>query len=193
MLVLPTEQTLFEKTPKKKFPGKVNHPIRAMEDPIVLIGKKEDKKEEGEDKKDEEDGNPHEKLTYASLVSPEVFRMKAFWLFDWFPDELIIEEKRLIIKQKQIPFFITTTTIPLDKLIVFQVTRSIFFSSIYIKGEKEKTEVEDYTISWLKHEDARMAKELIDGLHMKQKEKVEILDNSPRKKIQALQVLGNMY
>lgn len=158
------------------FEKKVEYPIRAVEDPLVLVG--------DQDK---------QYSIQASLVSPEVFRLKSFWLFDPFPDELIIEEKRIIIKQKQLPFFITTVSIPVDRVIVFRVTSALFFSSIYIKGMKDMTEVEEYTISWLNQKEARMAKEILDGLRLKHYESVLIPYENPRNKIQALQVLGNIY
>lgn len=128
------------------------------------------------------------KFTYASLISPEVFSLKAVFPFDLFPNELIIEEKRIIIKEKQLPYFISTTTISLKDILIFQVNQSMFFASVYIKSFNT-----EHTISWLKSSDARVAKEILDGLKLKQNESLKMAEETNERKLQALQIMGNIY
>jgi len=128
------------------------------------------------------------KFTYASLISPEVFSLKAVWPFDLFPNELIIEEKRIIIKEKQLPYFVTTTTIPLKDVLIFQVNNSLLFASVYIKSFNT-----EHKLSWLKNADACTAKEIVDGLKIKQNESLKMTEETNERKIQALQIMGSIY
>lgn len=124
----------------------------------------------------------------ASEVSKELLRAKGIWPFDLFPDELIIEEKRIVIKRNIFPFFSTTTTLPISRLTLFEWNKSILFSSVYIKGAY--TDNIEITISWLSHKDAKKAKELIDGLSMKQNEAMEIMEHDRGRFIRALRIMG---
>lgn len=155
---------------KKKEKNETPEFEKLYADPMVMVDKYSQKK-----------------LTYASLISPEIFRLSSVWPFELMPDELIIQEKRIIIKQKQFPYFISTSSIPIGSLSVFQVDKSLFFSSLYIKGGNT-----EHTISWLRHDDARLAKEIIDGLRMKQNESIKITQGSDEEKIHALQILGSI-
>lgn len=143
-------------------------------DPIVLVDK-----------------YPKKEFLHASLISPEIFRLKSVWPFELLPDELIIEEKRLVIHEKSFPYFVTTQTVPLDRIFIFQITKSLFFSSIYVKADYASNV--DYTINWVRHEDARRAKEIVDGLKLKNAENVKVPEATDDKYMQTLQVLGSIY
>lgn len=171
-MLLP-QQTLFhtKKSRDDKKESVFQEIENIYEDPVVLV-----------------DRFPKRKFTHASLVSPEIFRVKSVWPFELLPDELIIEEKRIIIKQRVFPFFEVTNTVQVDRITLLQVSSSIFFSSIFIKGITS-----EYTISWLKHDDARTVKEIVDGLRIKQNESLKISENSYEGKIQTLQILGSIY
>lgn len=153
---------------------KTGYPQKVDEDPIVLVDKYLKKQ-----------------FLPASLISPELFRLKSIWPFELLPDVLIIEEKRIVIHEKSFPYFITTQTVPLDRIFVFQITKSLFFSSIYIKADYSSNV--DHTIHWVKHEDAKRAKEIVDGLKLKQAESVKVPEANSDKYMQTLQVLGNIY
>ena len=88
-MLLP-QQTLFhtKKSRDDKKESVFQEIENIYEDPVVLV-----------------DRFPKRKFTHASLVSPEIFRVKSVWPFELLPDELIIEEKRIIIKQRVFPFF----------------------------------------------------------------------------------------
>jgi hypothetical protein len=45
----------------------------------------------------------------------------------------------------------------------------------------------------VKHEDAKRAKEIVDGLKLKQAESVKVPEANSDKYMQTLQVLGNIY
>lgn len=123
----------------------------------------------------------------ASQASPILFQAKGCWPFDLFQDELIIEEKRLIIKRKHFPLITTITTIPLSKLTNFEITHSIFFSSIYIKGAM----IHETTFQWLHKADAQEAKDLMDGIRMRDNESIVVLEQDRKRMIRTLELMGH--
>lgn len=125
----------------------------------------------------------------ASEASPELFRLKGIVPFDLFPDELIIEEKRIIIKRNFFPFISQILTIPIGKLSSFEVTHSIFFSSIYLKWGGVDSEA---TFQWLHHKDAQQAKEIMDGIRLRDNESLVVFEKDKKGKAKAFQTLGRM-
>lgn len=123
----------------------------------------------------------------ASQVSRELLRIKGSWPFDLAPDELIIEEKRLIIKRNNFPFGGSVVTLPLQKLTTFEVNQAYFYSALYIKGEGNTLNT---IIQWLKPEDALKAKEVVDGLRLKESESIEIKTENKEEMVEALKTLG---
>lgn len=132
-------------------------------------------------------GNVKEMQT-AGNVSTELMRIKAVWPFDFFPSELIIEEHRLVINQRT--FFLNNIidTIPISAILNFEVSNSPFFSTIYLKGgEMGSIEI---TIKWFNTSDARKAKEVVDGLYMREKGMVEVIEPDPAKKLELFRNIG---
>lgn len=123
----------------------------------------------------------------AIEVSKELLRIRGTWPFDFAPDELIIEEKRIIIKRNNFPVGGSVMSLPFQKLVSFEVNHAFFYSAIYIKGEGEAL---NYIMQWLKPKDAIRAKEIVDGLRLKQSESIEIKEKDPHKISQTLQTLG---
>lgn len=123
-----------------------------------------------------------------SEISRELLRIHGSWPFDIARDELIIEEKRLIIKRNMFPVGGSVMSLPLKKLVSFEVNHAFFFSALYIKGEGNTL---NYVMQWLKPEDAIRAKELVDGLRMQESELIEIKDKDPHKIAQTLQSIGH--
>lgn len=124
-------------------------------------------------------------------VKNEVLRIKAVWPFDFFPDELIIEEKRIVVNRRHFFLFNTIDTIPISNIFVFEVTHALFFSSIYIKGgEFGGIEVE---IKWLKLKDAKRAKQIVDGLYMREKGLIEVKERDPKRRMEIIKKIGEAY
>src|SRR3989344_1281373 len=119
------------------------------------------------------------KIVQARDISMELFRARGIWPFDFYPDELIIEEKRIIIKRCDFPFTTTEYTIPIERLTQFTPTHSLIFSSIYITGWQIDT-----TFQWLAREEAEHAKELVDGLLLKEREVIMIEEEDKQKVVQ---------
>lgn len=141
-------------------------------DPLVVVKKNFDRK-----------------IVSASNVSPFLFKAKGTWPFDFIPDELIVEEKRLVIKRKYFPFFTVVTTIPLSRVTVFELTDSLFFSGIRIKASYG--DGVDTVFQWLSHSSALKLKSVVEGLRLKETESVELMDQDRVTRLKTLQLIGS--
>lgn len=130
-------------------------------------------------------------LIPANQASQELVRIKGQFPFDLFPDELIVEEKRLVIKRRVFPFYVTTLTIPLSKVTMFEVTHSILFSSLYIKGFIGSNL--ETTFQWLSHTAAQKVKDIVDGLRLKDSESIDVLEHEKEHRIYTLERLGHVF
>lgn len=124
----------------------------------------------------------------ASEISRELLRIRGTWPFDMAQDELIIEEKRIIIKRNTFPFGGYVLSLPIKKLVSFEVNHAFFYSALYIKGEGNSL---NYVMQWLKPKDAIRAKELVDGLRLQESELIEIKEKDPEKLAQTLESIGH--
>jgi hypothetical protein len=124
----------------------------------------------------------------ASEISRELLRIRGTWPFDMAQDELIIEEKRIIIKRNTFPFGRYVLSLPIKKLVSFKVNHAFFYSALYIKGEGNSL---NYVMQWLKPKDAIRAKELVDGLRLQESELIEIKEKDPQKIAQTLESIGH--
>lgn len=130
------------------------------------------------------------KIVAASNVSPVLLSAKGNWFFDMFQDQLIIEEKRIIIKRRYFPYFTHIISIPVQRITVFEVTHSLFFSAVHIKGSYGDNW--DTTFQWMSHKDAQKAKDIIDGLRLKESESVDLPRYNIRDFVRTLQVMGSV-
>lgn len=144
--------------------------IEDPNDPIILI----------------RDGN-HVRAQPASETSTELLRIKATWPFDFFPSELIVEEKKVIVNNRMFFWDNTVTTIVVYNIAFTEITNSLFFASLTLH---DNFGVINPSINWLKRKDAVMAKELIDGLIMKEKAKIEVQEFDTAKRVRILRQLG---
>lgn len=162
------EVILFRDQDKHR--GKV--PELSREEPLVMMKK-----------------SAKQTVVQASDASPEIFRIKGRFPFDLYPDELIVEEKRLILKRNFFPWVSQITTVPISKLVSFEVTHSILFSSIFIKWGYSSAET---TFQWLTHKDAQKAKEITDGIRLRDNESIQVLEQDKKNLSRTFQFLGQM-
>jgi hypothetical protein len=107
----------------------------------------------------------------------ELYRLKSFWLFDIFPNELIIREKSVhSISRKFLMSQVETMLI--EDVSIVTVTHGVFFSSIVVSY---RIPHDDFLINFLFKNDAMQAKAILDSLiiakHAKN-EKVEIMQEA---------------
>lgn len=128
----------------------------------------------------------------AEDASMQLFRIKGFWPFDLFPDELILEEKRIILKRNYFPWFSHITTIPIDRVALFEVSHSWFFSALYIQGGwwGVGSRYDTITMRWLRHADAQKAKDIVDGLRIKNVGHLELPQAGKKEIVTTLERIG---
>lgn len=131
---------------------------------------------------------PQADVVPPSQVSKVLFVARGVWPFDFYPDELIIEEKRIVVKKNYFPFGGSILSLPIKRLYTFELINSIFFSSIHIKGEALGNA--DIRFAWLKHKDALEAKNLVDGLKIKENESVEIYARDKEALTRVIEAMG---
>lgn len=125
----------------------------------------------------------------ASSFSPELFRVSGVWPFDFFPDEIIIEEKRIVVKRHFFPVYATINTVQIKQLEMFELCQSWFFSAIHIKSGNYFG-LYDTTIKWLPNNQAKEAKDMVDGLKMRETESIDIKGSDTQTVAKVAEVLG---
>lgn len=102
----------------------------------------------------------------------ELYRLKAFWLVDFFPDELIIQEKTISVIRHS---FLMSNT---ETILVKDIGRVVYidtpvFAGLQILG---KNPAHDLHIKALNKKEALHAKEIIEGLMLEEKGAVDVPD-----------------
>jgi hypothetical protein len=109
-------------------------------------------------------------LPVTNNYNRELYRVRASRLVDFFPDELVIQEKTVsIIRRTLMASFIETLPVKdIGRVILIDVP---IFDGIRILG---KNVAHDLQIKGLPKDKARFAKEIIEGLLLEEKGSVEI-------------------
>lgn len=90
----------------------------------------------------------------------ELFRVRAHWLVDWLPDELVIQEKTVSIIRNE--FLVSyVETLPIRDIGRVVYVRTPIFGGLRIIGKNTQHELH---IKGLAHSKAMHAKEIIEGL-----------------------------
>ncbi len=162
-------------------------------------GKDDEKKEVANKIKEQRIRHPNEPIVVmkegddriiaqpAHEASRELMRLTAVWPFDFFPNELIIEEKRLIVNERIFFWSNNVTTMMINDIASANLSTSLLFASFqFVDTYGNKTTL----IKWLKIREATKAKELIDGLIFKSKAKIDIAEENEDERMKALEELG---
>lgn len=109
-------------------------------------------------------------LPSKSDTNHELFRVRAAWIIDFFPDELVIQEKTVsIIRNSFLVSFVETLPIKDIGRVVLIVTP--IYDGIQILG---KNVAHDLHIKGLTKDKAQYAKEVLEGLLLEEKGAIEI-------------------
>lgn len=150
-----------------------NQPRKARVDPVVRI-----MREQGEIN------------LPATQVSRVLYKARGVWPFDFMPDDIIVEEERLIVINNYFPFGSDIGTLPMGRISSIEVTHALFFSSLNIQC----TELHGYSaiVKWLRHKDAQQIKEIVDGIKIQAITHAKIPESSSYGKAQTYQSIGNI-
>lgn len=112
----------------------------------------------------------------AALTQDTLFKTSAVFPFDFFPNEVIIEKKQIILVYKQ---FIRTQqeyNVLIQDLLMPIVEMSPFFAKLKLELGPGAFQQNPPPISFLKRGDAEEVKKIIQGLLICHKEKIDITD-----------------
>ena len=110
------------------------------------------------------------RLPVTNDTNQELFRVRAAWLVDFFPDELIIQEKTVsIIRNSFLVSFVETLPIKDIGRVILIVTP--IYDGIQILG---KNVAHDLHIRGLTKDKAHRAKEVLEGLLLEEKGEITI-------------------
>ena len=102
----------------------------------------------------------------------ELFRTKAHWLVDWFPDELVIQEKTISVVRNEFFFLVSyVETMPVKDIGRVVYVKTPIFGGLRIIGKNTQHELH---IKGLRHGQAIQAKEIIEGLLLEDAGVVEV-------------------
>jgi len=101
-----------------------------------------------------------------------LYSLRAHWLVDWFPDELIIQEKTISVIRNDM-FFIASyvETMPVRDIGRVVYVKTPLFGSLRIIGKNTQHELR---IKGLKNDEALRAKSIIEGLLLEDAGVVEV-------------------
>ncbi|MFO0703596.1 MAG: hypothetical protein U0525_02625 [Patescibacteria group bacterium] len=133
--------------------------------------------------------NNKEQVVPASDASKEIIRISGKRPFDLSPDELIIEEKRIVYKKNYFPWTSVVSTFLIDKMLECELTHSLLYSNLHIKAN-DVTPV-DIRMSWLDHSEAKKVKEIIDGMRLANTKSIEIKERNSPQVAKTLEILGS--
>lgn len=109
-------------------------------------------------------------LPVTGRANRELYRVRACWLVDLFPDELVIQEKTVsVIRNQFLVSFVETMPVRDVGRVIYIDTP--FFAGIHILG---KSPAHEMRIRGLPKKQARYAKDLLEGLLMERAGDVDV-------------------
>ena len=100
----------------------------------------------------------------------EIFRVKSVFPFDFFPDELIIEEARIIFRKRFGPFTKRVYSMLIKDISQSRLTTSLLFGRIMIQDIFGENEI---TIDYLRKKKAYLVKGILDRLQARERRRIQ--------------------
>jgi hypothetical protein len=128
--------------------------------------------------------------TLLTRTDKIIFRVKALFPFDLFPDEIIIDELKITLRRNM--FFATEQifTVMIDEIEDVAISSAWFLSKLYLRRLKQKWDLQPFVIGNLFTKDAKKAKWIILGLMIARSQEIDIGAIPPGKLLVKLQELG---
>lgn len=137
-------------------------------------------------KQDEE--TSEERLQTLTKSTDEFeYRIKAFWIFELFPNEVVIDIHKVSFIDKTL-MFKNVTSIFIKDIAKVEVTNDIFFATLEIINVTQTISLQ---IKHLKKDDARNALAIIQGLMVGYKNDIDLAELDPEKTLDELMKLGS--
>jgi hypothetical protein len=144
-------------------------------------------------KDDEDEENKQEKKDLDEFVqdaTKNIFHLKSFFPFDFFPDELVIDSGKVTIVKNYFYFSKQMRNISLDDIGDVMIETGPFFATLVILDKSAGNVIkEDLKIHFVDKSKAFEARKLIQGLIICRKEKVDLsghTDGEIREKVEQI-------
>lgn len=121
--------------------------------------------------------------------SPVLARFKSVFPFDLFPDELIVEEKRIVWIQRFGPKMCEVITLSPGDINRIEASAGPLFGHIHVAIPRHDIEI---IVEKLKRKDAFRARDLIEGLMGASREGIKIEGSTPEEKVEFLIKLAHV-
>lgn len=134
-----------------------------------------------------EEQEENEKLKHLTDTSNDFeFCIKAHWLFELMPNELIIDMYKLSFIDKTL-MYKNVTSIPIKDVAKAEVTNDLFFATLEIIN---LTQTINLQIKHLRKGEARQALALIQGMMIAYKNNIDLAKLDPEQVVEELTKLG---
>jgi|GEM_PF-6805762 len=100
----------------------------------------------------------------------EIFRVKSVFPFDFFPDELVVEEARIVFRKRLGPFTKRVYSMLIKDISQSRLTTSLLFGRIMIQDIFGENEI---TIDYLWKKKAYLVKGILDRLQARERRRVQ--------------------
>lgn len=172
--IIQVEQTV------KKQQHRIGEKLKAFENNQERRIKKRKSQKEGEKKLD----------NLAKMTENRLFSMSSVWPFDFFPNKVYIEEKQIIIVLKQFFFINQEYQILIQDILVPVVENGLLFSTLKIQLGPGGFQQDPPPVRYLPKNDAQIAKDIIMGLLVCHKEKINLENLETEELINKLVEIG---
>ncbi|EKD86870.1 MAG: hypothetical protein ACD_37C00118G0003 [uncultured bacterium] len=138
--------------------------------------------------KNEKDRNQLDDL--AEMTENRLYKLTAVFPFDFFPNQIYIEEKQIIIIYKQFFFTSQDYHILIEDILMPIVETSLFFATLKIEMGPGGFQQNPPPIQFLRKKQALRAKRIIVGLLVCHKEKINLSSFNNKELLGKLEEIG---
>ena len=126
----------------------------------------------------------------AKMTHERIYKLSAIFPFDFFPNQVIIEEKQVIIVYKQFFFTFQDYHILIEDILMPIVEQSVFFATLKLEIGPGGFQQNPPPVEFLKKPQALKAKRIIVGLLVCHKEKIDLNGLDKKEMIKKLEEIG---
>lgn len=126
----------------------------------------------------------------AKMTNNRLYKLTAIFPFDFFPNQIFIEEKQIIIVYKQFFFASQDYHILIQDILMPIVETSLFFATFKIEMGPGGFQQNPPPVQFLRKKQALRAKRIIVGLLICHKEKINLSPFNNKELLEKLEEIG---
>jgi len=126
----------------------------------------------------------------AKMTENRLLRIESVFPFDFFPDKLYIEQKQIVVVYKQFFFNTQEYSILIEDVLSPIVENGVFFSTLRLQLGPGGFQQDPPELRFLWKKDAQIVRQMIVGLLICQKEKIDLSHLAREELIQKILQIG---